>query len=70
MTVKERSITSNAIKPLSNVQEAAKKNERVTLSAEECSELLAFLSTKPEPLSIEIKRAIENYERIKKLQVE
>ena len=65
MAIKERVSIIKKIEGGSEVGGDAKKIERVTLSVEDCRDLIAFLSTNPESLSMEIKKAIENHKRIK-----
>ena len=70
MAIKERERLSETEEATPDFVGAIKKSGRVALTAAECNGLLAFLSTEPEPLSIEMKKALENHKRLKNLQVD
>ncbi len=68
MAIEERVRLSETYEATPDFVHAIKKSGRVALTAAECNGLIAFLSTEPEPLSVEMNRAIENHKRIKDAQ--
>ena len=68
MAIEERVRLSETYEATPDFVHAIKKSGRVVLTAAECNGLIAFLSTEPGPLTVEMKKALENHKRIKDAQ--